>query len=198
MSKRDKHTDEPTAAEAAAPANGTETPEPPATPADELATLQREVAELRDKNLRLAAEAQNAQKRAQRELHESRRYAESEFARELLVIIDDLERTQEAARTAPDAQAVADGVRIVYEHLLKVLRQRGIEPLEALGRPFDPTYHEALTQQPSDQPAGTVIQEAARGYKMHERVLRPSRVIVSAGPPAESGPGATPLDSEVE
>ena len=153
-------------------------------PEDELTALQREVEELRDKNLRLLAELQNQQKRAQREKQEAQRFAEFEFARDLLVVLDDLERTQEAAKTASSAQAVADGVRIIYEHFLKVLRDCHIEPIQAVGKPFDPAFHEALLQLPSpDQPAGTVLQELARGYTMHERVMRPTRVVVSSGPP---------------
>lgn len=166
--------------------------------ADELTQLRAEVAALRDRNLRLVAEQQNQQKRAQREKQEALRYAEAEFARELLIILDDLERTQEAAQNAVAVAAVADGVRIVHEHFLKVLRQFGIQPIEAAGQPFDPSIHEALLQQPSaDHPAGNVLQELARGYTMHERVLRPSRVIVSSGPAAEAGATA-PRDAAAD
>ncbi|MBU0640221.1 MAG: nucleotide exchange factor GrpE [Planctomycetes bacterium] len=155
---------------------------------DPLEVLRRECEELREKNLRLLAEAQNLQKRAERDKREALRYAEADFARELLVVLDDLERTQESARTARKPKAVADGVRIVYEHFLKVLRERQVEPIEALGQPFDPSYHEAMMRQPSEEcPAGTVIQELARGYRMHERVIRPSRVVVSSGPPEPPG-----------
>ncbi|MBK9121007.1 MAG: nucleotide exchange factor GrpE [Phycisphaerales bacterium] len=165
---------------------------------DELTQLRAEVAALRDRNLRLVAEQQNQQKRAQREKQEALRYAEAEFARELLIILDDLERTQEAAQNAVAVAAVADGVRIVHEHFLKVLRQFGIQPIEAAGQPFDPSIHEALLQQPSaDHPAGSVLQELARGYTMHERVLRPSRVIVSSGPAAEAGATA-PRDAAAD
>jgi molecular chaperone GrpE len=163
--------------------------ESPTAPEDELALLRREVAELRDKNLRLMAELQNQQKRAQREKQEAQRFAEAELARALLNVLDDLERAQEAARSAQDAQAVAEGVRLVSEHFLKVLRDHHVAPIEALGRPFDPAFHEAMLQQPSaEQAAGTVLQEIARGYTMHERVLRPSRVVVSSGPPVTDTP----------
>ena len=173
-----------------------QTPEPAEESAeapelDPIEALQREVAELRDQNLRQLADTRNLQQRAQREKAEAIKYAEADFARELLVILDDLERTQESARNAENVQAVADGVRIVYEHYLKVLKGRQIEPIEALGQPFDPSLHEAMLQQPSDEyAAGTVMQELARGYKMHERVLRASRVIVSSGPAQESGENA--------
>ena len=149
----------------------------------ELDVLRREVEELRDKNLRVLAESRNLQQRAQRDKAEALKFAEADFSRELLVVLDDLERTQESAGAVTDVQAVTDGVRIVYEHFLKVLKGRGIEPIEALGTPFDPAVHEAIMQQPSDEhAAGTVMQEVARGYKMHDRVLRPTRVVVSSGP----------------
>ena len=155
----------------------------PAPPEDPIAALRREVEELRDKNLRVIAEAHNQQKRAQREKQESLRYAEADFGRDLLVVLDDLERTLSAAGKATDVQTVIDGVRIVYDHFLKVLAQHHIQPIEAAGQRFDPSYHEAMLQQPSDEhAAGMVVQELARGYQMHERVIRPSRVIVSSGP----------------
>jgi len=157
---------------------------PAAAPPDELTQLRAEVAALRDRNLRLQADVQNTLRRAQRDKEEAIRFAEADFARDLLVVLDDLERTVAAAEAAGD-KPHADGVRIVLEHFLKILRQRSIVPISAAGQPFDPERHEALMQQPSaDQPAGTVLQELARGYAMHERVLRPSRVVVSSGPPA--------------
>jgi molecular chaperone GrpE len=171
--------DEPQANDAAVVSEADQTVEP-------LAALRREVAELREKNLRTLAESRNLQQRFVREKEQALKYAEADLARELLVVLDDFERTLESAAQAPDAAAVADGVRIVYEHFVKVLRNRDIEPIEALGKPFDPDLHEALLQQPSaEQPAGTVMQELARGYKMHDRVLRPTRVVVSTGPAAE-------------
>lgn len=157
---------------------------------ERLDALSAEVAKLRDENLRVIAEARNQQARAARDKQEALRYAEGEFARDLLVVLDDLERVQESARTATDVKAVAEGVRITYEHFLKVLKERRIEPLAALGEPFDPTYHEALLKQPSESyPEGTVSQEVARGWKMHDRVLRAARVIVSSGAPAPAADG---------
>lgn len=154
-------------------------------PPTALEAAQAEIQALKDRNLRLLAESQNAAKRAARERDEALRYAEFNFARDLLVVIDDFERTLETTKDKPELQAVAEGVRIIYEHFLKVLAQRGIKQIEAVGKPFDPSFHEALLQQPSaEHAAGTVMQELARGYIMHERVLRPTRVIVSSGPPA--------------
>ncbi len=160
-------------------------------------TPEQEIERLRDENLRLVAELRNLRQRAQREKEEALKYAEADFARELLIVLDDLERTQESARNAEDVQAVTEGVRIVYEHFLKVLRGREIEPIEALGQPFDPERHEAMMQQPSKEHAEkTVMRELARGYKMHGRVIRPARVVVSSGPPAP--PEQPPAEKEQE
>jgi molecular chaperone GrpE len=177
-------------AEAAVEAAKTEKPPEEPTP-------EQEIERLHDENLRLMAELRNVRQRAQREKQEALKYAEADFARELLVVLDDLERTRESTKTAADVQAVGEGVRIIYEHFLKVLRGREIEPIEALGQPFDPELHEAMMQQPSEEyPAKTVIQELARGYKMHGRVIRPSKVIVSSGPPTP--PTEQALDEEQE
>jgi molecular chaperone GrpE len=161
---------------------------------EQIEALRAEVAELRDKHLRALAESRNVQQRAQRDRDEALRYAEAEFARELLVVLDDLERAQESARSGADPAALSEGIRISHEHFLKILRGRRIEPIEALGKPFDPNVHEALMRQPSaDVAANVVMQEVARGYRMHDRVLRPTRVVVSDGPAAPSG-GTTSAD----
>jgi molecular chaperone GrpE len=151
-----------------------------AAPVDEITRLRQELQEARDRNLRTVAEMQNQQRRSQRDREEALKFAESQFAKELLVVLDGLERAREAAATAADVAPVADGVRIVYEQFLKILGDHHIEPIDAVGQPFDPTFHEAIMQQPSSaHPPGTVLQQLARGYQMHGRVLRPARVIVS-------------------
>ncbi len=160
--------------------------------AGRVAELERQVAELRDRNLRLMADLRNLQQRFEREQAEHRKYANETFARDLLVILDDLERTMQSARTAESVGAVAEGVRIVYEHFLELLRKHGVRPIEMSEKQhFDPDLHEAVMQQPSEEhPAGTVIQEVARGYQMHDRVIRPSKVIVSSGSPGGSEAGS--------
>lgn len=151
-----------------------------APPESEIEALRREAEELRDKNLRLLAEMRNTMARAQREKSESLEYAEADFAREVLIVLDGLERTCESAQSASDAKTVADGVRIVLDQFLQTLRKFGIESIPAVGRPFDPAVHEALMQQPSsDVPPGSVLSEIARGYRMKGRVLRTAKVIVA-------------------
>ncbi len=144
---------------------------------------QEEIKRLKEENLRLLAELRNVTQRAQREKAEELKHAESELAKELLPVLDDLERTLNSAAETEDAEQIIEGVRIVYEHFLKVLRHRHIKPIDTVGKPFDPNRHEALMQQPSDEhPPNTVIQEVQRGYTMHDRVIRPAKVIVSALP----------------
>lgn len=151
----------------------------------ELDVMRRELGELRDKNLRLIAEARNLSQRLQREKEESLRFAEADFARELLPVIDDLLRTQETIAAEDPGGKAADAVRISIEQFMKVLRAHRVEPIVAEGQPFDPAFHEAILQQPSDSvPAGHVLKEIHRGYRMHDRVLRTARVIVSSGTPA--------------
>lgn len=150
------------------------------SPPDELTQLRRDAQELRDKNLRIVAEMQNQQRRAQREKDEALKYAESNFAKELLVVLDGLERALDSAAQADGNGPVVDGVRIVHEQFLKVLADHGIQPLDAAGQTFNPEWHEAVMMQDSaDHAPGMVIQQLARGYQMHDRVIRTAKVIVS-------------------
>lgn len=145
-------------------------------------TLEQQLAEASDRNLRLVAEMRNVQQRAQRERSEALRYAQADFARELLPAIDDLERALEALAKADGAATLTEGVRIARDHFLKILQAHGVQRIEAVGQPFDPDAHEAMLQQPSDEhAAGIVAQELAVGYRMHDRVLRTAKVIVSSG-----------------
>lgn len=147
---------------------------------DELTAVKRERDELRERNLRLTAEMRNQMTRLQREKEESLRYAESAFAKQLLGVLDNLDRAVDATSSATDPQTVAAGVKIVHEQFLKVLADHGIESILAEGQPFNPEVHEAVMQQPSaDVEPGTVLQQLTRGYQMHGRVLRPAKVIVS-------------------
>ncbi|MDD4891618.1 MAG: nucleotide exchange factor GrpE [Phycisphaerae bacterium] len=144
--------------------------------------VQAELAELMDRLKRTTADYQNYQKRVAREVTDARRYAVAEFAKEILVVVDDLERAMQVKSDAPDAKAILDGVRITHEHLTSLLAKYGVTPIEAAGKPFDPQLHEAMMQQPSDDvPPMTVLTELSRGYRLHDRTLRPAKVIVSSG-----------------
>lgn len=163
--------------------------EPRSEAGSELEQLRQELEQLREKHLRAMAETRNVQQRATRDKEEALRYAEADFARDLLVVLDDLERTLESAQNATDPRSIAEGVRIIYEQFLKVLEARGIRPIASVGAAFDSLRHQAILQQPSSEhPPGTVLEEAARGYLMHDRVLRPAKVVVATDPQS-SGPG---------
>lgn len=155
--------------------------EQPVAEPDPLADALRERDQWRDKFLRAKAETQNVQRRLTGERAEAVRYAIVEFLRDLLGTLDDFERSFEAADSAKTPQSVIDGMRIVYENLRKVLRDHQVTPIDAIGKPFDPAEHQAVTQQLSDQhETPTVLQELQRGYKLHDRVVRPAKVIISA------------------
>ena len=168
------------------PAEGASAEMAPESDAVELSgesKLEADLAEMKDRFLRAKADYQNMQTRSSREHREALRFANAEFAKSLLAILDDFERAFEAAQSAESAQSVVEGVRMVYEHFLKVLKDQGVEPIEASDAVFNPHEHEALSQAPSDEhEAGAVMFVHQRGYRLHDRVLRPARVVVSSGP----------------
>ena len=154
--------------------------------ADSVPELQAKVERLQDSLLRAKADFQNMQRRSNNERADAIRYANAELLKSLLGVVDDFERSLAAAKSSDNLQAVVDGVRLVYENLLKALRAQGVETIEALHKPFDPGVHEALMQQPSaDHPPGTIVEEIAKGYRLGDRVLRPAKVVVSKAVEAE-------------
>jgi molecular chaperone GrpE len=149
---------------------------------EEVAALQQERDELRDQLLRSRAEFSNFQKRVKQQAELDRIYAIEKLAKDLLEAIDNLERATEALRSSAN-EGITAGLDMVQKQLLGILAKYGIEPIAAKGGPFDPNYHDALLQQPSaEHPEGTVVAELSKGYKIHDRVLRPSKVAVSVKP----------------
>ena len=148
-----------------------------------LQTAERQRDEYRDLVKQTRADFENYQKRAQRDLATERRYAEAPLAGDLLPALDNLERAMAAASQAGDRGTLVQGVELVHNQLLDVLRRHGVTRLEAQGKPFDPNLHQAVMQQPTaDHPPQTVVQVLEQGYQIHERVLRPARVVVSTAP----------------
>jgi molecular chaperone GrpE len=142
----------------------------------------------RDKYLDLAARTkadfENYQKRMQRDLATERRYAQKPLAADLLAAVDNLERATAAAEKVGEKGPLVQGVAMVHAQLLDVLRRHGVTRIEAQGQPFDPNLHQAVMQQPTkEHPPMTVVQVLEPGYMIHEQVLRPARVAVSAAPP---------------
>jgi molecular chaperone GrpE len=144
---------------------------------------ERDRDELRDLARRTRADFENYQKRMQRDLAQERRYAHGPLAADLLPVLDNLDRATAAAKQAGETGPLVQGVAMVQAQVLDVLRRHGITPIEAQGQPFDPNLHQAVMQQPSNTvPPGTVLQVLEQGYRIHDRVLRPARVVVSAVP----------------
>jgi molecular chaperone GrpE len=165
------------------------------------ASLVEENAGLRDQLLRALAEAENARRRAERAVDDVRQYGISDFARELLVVADNLQRTiaaieNHASATAIDT-ALIEGVRATERVLTKALERFGVRRIPAVGERFDPTRHEAVMEvEDASRPAGTVTGALEDGYTIHNRLLRPARVAVAKSPagirPSAEPAGAVP------
>ncbi|GAC1467566.1 MAG: nucleotide exchange factor GrpE [Isosphaeraceae bacterium] len=170
------------AGEAAEPRATTSSETASLDPHSELAQAQQQRDELKDQLQRSRAEFVNYQKRAKAQAEADRIYSVSSLARDILEALDNLDRATEALRaTAPTG--ISEGLSMVHKNLLAALAKHGVEPIEALGQPFDPNQHDALVQQPdSEHPEGTVVVELSKGFRLHDRVLRPSKVAVSVKP----------------
>lgn len=148
---------------------------------EELRKQQEEARKNYDLYLRALADVENIKKRSGREREEYLKYANVSIIKKLLPIIDDLHRAIEMASTTRDIEALSKGVEMTANSLDELLRGEGVEPIESVGKPFDPQYHQALTVEPSDEhPENTVIEQLQTGYMMHDRVIRPSLVKVSS------------------
>jgi molecular chaperone GrpE len=147
------------------------------TPPDPLEEVRRERDALQDRLLRTAAEFDNYRKRMDRERRDLADYTAGEAIKDLLPIIDNLERALQAS--AQD-DPLRKGVELIHKQMLEMLRKRGVTPIEALGADFDPNVHEAVTQEESAQHRdGEVMEELQRGYKVGDRLLRPAMVKVA-------------------
>jgi molecular chaperone GrpE len=153
----------------------------------ELLEARQEAEGWKDKFLRAKAEQQNALRRAENEREETIRYGNAALLRGLIGALDDLDRTIEAAEQSPSVDNLLTGVKLLRQKFDKLLAEHRVETIEAHDQVFDPARHEALMQQPTaDKPAGTVLRQVQRGYALHDRVLRPAKVIVAAEPPHEA------------
>ena len=148
---------------------------------ERLAAAEAEAEQRLDDLRRLAAEFDNYRKRVARDQDAFAQRASERLVTALLPVLDDLERALEATEQHEEA-TLEDGVRLVHRALSEALRKEGLTEIATAG-PFDPHVHEALLSQPSEAPEGDVIQVLQKGYELGDRVLRPARVVVSAGVP---------------
>ena len=164
--------------------------EPTAEPGVRSAEMEVELNKYKDAALRAAADLDNYRKRVSRERDESIKYANAGFLERLIPILDNFELGLQAARNAPEAAAIVDGLSMVYKQLQDFLANSGVETIDATGQTFDPNLHEALAQEEShDIPEGKVIRQVRRGYRLRDRLLRPANVVVSKGAPHQVGAG---------
>ena len=144
-------------------------------------TLER-LKDQHDRLLRAVADLENYKKRAAKEREEIQRFGVEKLVKDLLPVIDNLDRALAAAK---DGDPLADGVKLVRASLEQSLARHGVKGFSAMGEVFDPASHEALMQVPTaDQPAGTVVLEHARGWRLHDRLVRPAMVGVAVAPPS--------------
>jgi molecular chaperone GrpE len=146
----------------------------------QLAEKDKELAELRDRYLRTLAENENARKRIRQQSEETVRIQRENLLRDLLPIVDNLERAVEAARGGGDGKSIVEGVELVLRSVLDFLKSHEVTQVQSVGHPFDPQHHEAVDQIESQaHPANTVVNEFSRGYRIGDRLLRPARVSVA-------------------
>jgi molecular chaperone GrpE len=174
--------------------------DPAAAPVDRAASLEASLAKAEqerkdnwDKYLRAVADLENHRRRARRDLDDARAEARTKVLKEMLPVIDNLERA--VAHGGSDGDAVLEGVRLVLRQFATALERCEVTAVEAEGKAFDPNLHEAIGQQDSDAPPGTVVSVLQKGYKLADRLLRPALVVVArpraAAPTATDGGGET-------
>ncbi|MBX9824994.1 MAG: nucleotide exchange factor GrpE [Xanthobacteraceae bacterium] len=166
-------------------------------------SLDRELAEYKDRLLRTLADMENMRKRTEREVADARAYGISAFARDILGVADNMHRAMQAlddelrAKADESVKALLDGVELTERELMNVLEKHGVKRIDPLNQKFDPNRHQAMFEmEDASVPSGTVVQVMQAGYLIGERVLRPALVAVSKGgpkatsvPPANDNPG---------
>jgi molecular chaperone GrpE len=165
---------------AATPDDANPAPAEAAGDATDLQAVLAERDDYKDKWARAQADLQNYRRRMQRELEEERKYALLPLTKGLLPVLDNLQRALQAAAASKNVDELVSGVDMVAKQFEAALAAVGVQPIAATGQPFDPNLHEAISQQPSaEHPPMTVLHDVERGYTLYDRVVRPTKVIVS-------------------
>ena len=164
-------------------------------------SLDRELAEMKDRLLRTLAEMENLRKRTEREVTDARLYGVASFARDVLSVADNIRRAleavpAEASATAQAMKVLVDGVELTERELLKALEKNGVRQFTPHGEKFDPNVHQAMFEVPDPSvPAGSIVQVMQPGYMIGERVLRPALVAVAKGGPKPAPNSASGNDN---
>ena len=156
-----------------------------------LETMEKEAKETYDRLLRVSADFENYKKRASREMEDFRKYANQALLKDMLSVVDNLELAINSSSDGEKAdQSLIEGLNLTLNEILKVFEKFHVKPIEARGKTFDPTFHEAVMREETDDyPENTVISEFQKGYLIHDRLLRPAMVVVAV-------PKTTPLEDE--
>jgi molecular chaperone GrpE len=149
-----------------------------------LASLEKDKKDNWDRYLRAAADLENLRKRQRREIDDAKLESKGRVLKEMLPVVDNLERAIEHATNQAGTNPIVEGVQLVLRQFLTAFERLDVTPIEAAGQPFDPNLHEAISQMESEAPPGTVVQVLQRGYKSGERLLRPALVVVAKSKPA--------------
>jgi len=156
-------------------ADGVEKVEP-----NEINALKEQLAGEKDRLLRLSAEFENYKKRKQREIDEFKKFANETIFRQILPVVDNLERAIASAETNSGEETLLEGVKLIHKDILKLLEMFNVKVVKAGNEPFDPNFHQAVTRQETDEfPENTVTTVLQNGYLLHDRLIRPAMVVVS-------------------
>ena len=146
----------------------------------EITQLKEQISSEKDRVLRLSAEFDNFQKRKQRELDEFKKFANETIFKQLLTVVDNLERAIASTKENSDKKVLIEGVELTYKEIIKLLETFSVRAVEAENQTFDPNFHQAVTQEETDKvPDNTVTKVLQKGYLLHDRLIRPAMVIVS-------------------
>ena len=147
---------------------------------DEIQELKDQVAAEKDRALRLSAEFENYKKRTQREINDFKKFANESIFRQLLSVVDNLERAISAAQENSEESALFEGVKLTNKDIVKLFETFNVKSVKADNEPFDPNFHQAVTQEENDEfPDNTVTKVLQKGYLLHDRLIRPAMVVVS-------------------
>jgi len=159
---------------------------------EDLNALQKEKDDLFEKLQRVSADYANFQKRVPKQISDSVAYEKERIIKSLLPALDNFEHTLQSAHTAESTDVLVEGIQIIHDQMLAMLKSHGVEQIESMDQPFDPSRHEAMMQrEETETPDSTVLEEFQKGYMLNDRVIRPSKVIVSKAAPDKQDPEET-------
>ena len=189
-----------TAKEAAVPQENAEAqpaPEPQEDPVKkEIETLKSELAAVQEKLIYLQADYQNFRKRTSKDINDARVYGAANALEPFITVYDYLMMARQASEKSDKIEQIRQGLAMIIDQYLKAFEESGVTRIETVGKPFDPTIHEAVAREASDEvPEGTILKEWSGGYRFGERLLRPAKVVVSSGPQT-AAPAEAPDEKE--